>query len=124
MEEEEPQENLLYDILVYHEWPQIQDPRSLSISDNESPIIINKQSWYSVLAKWSASAKVTGSFDPPPDVLNLVQACPSWKFCLSSDGALLAVLQESLLEFYSSKDNYATSIAKVRLARDVSPHLR
>ena len=45
------QEDLLYDILVYHEWPQSQDPRSLSITDSDNPIVINNQSWYSVLGE-------------------------------------------------------------------------
>ena len=125
--EEESPEPLLYDILVYHEWPQSQDPRSLSITeiDGKPSPTTSSQSWYSMIAKWSASAKVTGgTSDPPSEVLNLIQACPSWKFSLSTDGSLLAVLQDSQLEFYSSKDNYSKSLAKVSLNRDPSPHLR
>ena len=77
MQEETIQEDLLYDILVYHEWPQSQDPRSHSITgDTDNQIAINnQQSWFSTLAKWSASAKVTGgTSDPPSEVLNLIQS--------------------------------------------------
>ena len=124
--EEESPEPLLYDILVYHEWPQSQDPRSLSITeiDGKPSPTTSSQSWYSMIAKWSASAKVSGLSEPPSEVLNIIQACPSWKFSLSSDGSLLAVLQDFQLEFFSSKDNYSSSIAKVRLTKDSAPHLR
>ena len=118
-------EDLLYDILVYREWPQSQDHRSLSIPDNEA-LVSNRTSWSSYLSMgiWPAAAKVAGIFDPPQEVTKLLHSSPAWKFSLSPDGTLLAVLQENLLEFFSSRDNFAVSIAKVRMVRDVQPHLR
>ncbi len=119
-------EDLLYDILVYHEWPQFQDQRTMSISSGECKNSENQStSWSSYLSNWSQAAKMSSkNIDPPVQVLKLLQSSPSWKFCLSPDGNLLAVLQEQQLEFYASKDNFAVSIAKTRLARDAQPHLR
>ena len=116
-------DDLLYDILVYREWPQTQDNRSLSITDADFNTNKNS-SWYTYLSNWSSSVKVPSLYDPPPEVMRLIQSAPSWKFSLSPDGSLLAVLQEYLLEFYSSKDNFTVSISKKRLERDPQPHLR
>ena len=117
-------EDLLYDILVYREWPQSQDHRSLSISENDAVTRSNRSSWSSYLSVWPVAAKVAGIFDPPQEVMKLLHSTPAWKFSLSPDCTLLAVLQESLLEFFSSRDNFSVSIAKVRMTRDVQPHLR
>ena len=90
-------EDLLYDILVYREWPQSQDHRSLSISDNDA-VTPNRASWSSYLSIWPAAAKVAGIYDPPQEVMKLIHSSPAWKFSLSPDATLLAVLQENLLE--------------------------
>lgn len=121
---DEVNDDLLYDILVYHEWPQSQDHRSLSIDTTAQLLPTSKSTWFSYLTSWSAAAKVTGLIDPPQEVLKLLQSSPTWKFRLSPDGSLLAVLQEFQLEFYSSKDNFSNSIAKVKLPKDSHPYLR
>ena len=120
---DETSEDLLYDILVYREWPQSQDHRSLSISDNDA-VTPNRASWSSYLSIWPAAAKVAGIYDPPQEVMKLIHSSPAWKFSLSPDATLLAVLQENLLEFFSSRDNFSVSIAKVRMIRDRQPYLR
>jgi WD40 repeat protein len=118
-------EDLLYDILVYREWPQHQDARCGSVAEiDNSNLSQPKSSWSSYLTNWSAAAAVAALWDPPQEVLSLLQARPSWKFCLSTDGTLLAVLQETLLEFYSCKDNFSVSLAKVRLQKDSQVHQR
>ena len=64
---DEVNDDLLYDILVYHEWPQSQDHRSLSIDTTAQLLPTSKSTWFSYLTSWSAAAKVTGVKDPPQE---------------------------------------------------------
>ncbi len=137
MEDEAADESqdLLYDILVYREWPQTPDHRSSSVSEGDGRSQIwsepssltasssSRNTWRSYLTGWKSVGVGSGGY-PPQMVTSLLQCRTAWKFCLSSDGTLLAVLQESQLELYTSRDNFATSLAKVRLPKDANPHLR
>ena len=92
-------EDLLYDILVYREWPQSQDHRSLSISDNDT-VTPNRSSWTSYLSIWPAAAKVAGIYDPPQEVMKLLHSSPAWKFSLRCVRVLPNLLYNPSLNFF------------------------
>lgn len=116
-------EDLLYDILVYREWPQTSDPRSESVP--EISYTSNQSGWFDWVPRLGTSSGLVGcSSDPPQPVLSLLKSRSSWKFALSADGSLMAVVQDNLLEIFSSRDNFANGLSKVRLQRDYQACLR
>ena len=108
------EEHMLYDILVYREWPKT--PAGSS-NDSEG----NSKSWASWL--WPTSSS-TGLDAIPKPVSTLFKHHHDWKFCLSEDATLLAILQLQILEIYTSKDHFNMAVGRTRAPRDPSPSFR
>ena len=123
--------NILYDILVYREWPKtalepydtISANRRLSFSGLNDVASNEENGETSSTYKWFRSFWPFSWFSPssvkglPPKVKCLFDQRIAWKFSLSDDGSLLAVLQDHLLEIFSAKDNFTTALGRIRLSQ-------
>ena len=126
--------NMLYDILVYREWPKTAlDIQSFTTINANNRIyfaggdgMISKEgnansnhslahSWIHAYwpLKWNSPSRSSIS----QRIQALLDQRISWKFSLSDDGSLLAVLQDYLLEIFSSKDSFATALGRIPLSK-------
>ncbi|KAL1463259.1 hypothetical protein WDU94_015026 [Cyamophila willieti] len=112
MEEKNGDEKLkiLYDMLimlVFKKEPELL--RSLSSNKIEYPLpVITKQN----------------VFKTSEDADSVLNKLFNWKLAIATQGKLIAVLQESILEIRSSRDEFATPFCKITLDKDPSPELR
>ena len=131
--------NMLYDILVYREWPKTAlDLQSFTSITANNRILFsgpngmiskestsNNSSGYSWLKSWWPLSWNSPSITSiSPEVQALLDQRIAWKFSLSDDGSLLAVLQDQLLEIFSSKDNFATALGRIPLSKANGKALR
>lgn len=58
------------------------------------------------------------------DGANVLNKLFNWKLAIATQGKLIALLQENVLEIRSSRDNFVTSFCKINLDKDLSPELR
>ncbi|KAM6915430.1 NBAS subunit of NRZ tethering complex [Xenentodon cancila] len=116
-------ENILYDLLVVTEWP----------SETDTQIRGNKEHSTSLIAK-----AVTGPFrlilhylfhSPssstlPHGLVRLANKQISWQLVLSSNGKLLAVVQDQCVEIRSVRDDFGSVIGKCQVPKDPNPQWR
>ena len=124
--------NMLYDILVYREWPKtaldLQSFTSINVNNRilfagpngmiSKESNANNNAAYSWAKSWwpfNWNSPTINSISP--DIQALLDQRIAWKFSLSDDGSLLAVLQDQLLEIFSSKDNFATALGRIPLSK-------
>uniref|UniRef100_A0A8D8YSB5 Neuroblastoma-amplified sequence n=2 Tax=Cacopsylla melanoneura TaxID=428564 RepID=A0A8D8YSB5_9HEMI len=101
---------ILYDmliLLVFKKEPELL--RSLSSNKIEHSLpVISKQT-------------VLKTSEDAASVLNKLF---NWKLAIATQGKLIAVLQENILEIRSSRDEFATPFCKINLEKDLVPELR
>ncbi|XP_015247730.1 PREDICTED: neuroblastoma-amplified sequence [Cyprinodon variegatus] len=121
MEDEE--ENILYDLLVITEWPP----------ETDTQLRGNKEYSTSVIAK-----AVTGplrlllhylwyspsSSSLPLGLARLANKQINWQLVLSSNGKLLAVVQDQCVEIRSVRDDFGSVIGKCQVPKDPNPQWR
>ena len=124
--------NMLYDILVYREWPKtaldLQSFTSINVNNRilfagpngmiSKESNANNSAAYSWVKSWwpfNWNSPTINSISP--DIQALLDQRIAWKFSLSDDGSLLAVLQDQLLEIFASKDNFATALGRIPLSK-------
>ncbi|XP_047243058.1 NBAS subunit of NRZ tethering complex isoform X3 [Girardinichthys multiradiatus] len=121
MEGEE--ENILYDLLVITEWPP----------ETDTQLRGNKEYSTSLIAK-----AVTGPFrlllhylwyspsssSLPLGLIRLANKQINWQLVLSSNGKLLAVVQDQCVEIRSVRDDFGSVIGKCQVPKDPNPQWR
>ena len=105
--------NILYDIVTYKEWET--DPEVLRNGDKSAPSSVSKL--------WRNSGNVA-TCGVPPEVEKLRSLEMTWQIAVSQDAALIAVLADTCLEVWSSKDNYTCLLGRRHVDRDPAPHWR
>ena len=131
-ENESETPNMLYDILVYREWPKtahdlqsfttINANNKLFFAGPNGTIFKEGQTGNSQTSTWiqpylPLKWTSTSLNNIPLKVQALLDQRIAWKFSLSDDGSLLAVLQDHILEIFSSKDNFATALGRIPLSK-------
>ncbi|XP_041831827.1 neuroblastoma-amplified sequence isoform X2 [Melanotaenia boesemani] len=120
---ESEDENILYDLLVITEWP----------SETDTQLRGNKEHSTSIIAK-----AVTGPFrlilhylwyspsssSLPLGLVRLANKQISWQLVLSSNGKLLAVVQDQCVEIRSVRDDFGSVIGKCQVPKDPNPQWR
>ncbi|XP_036003421.1 neuroblastoma-amplified sequence isoform X3 [Fundulus heteroclitus] len=120
---ESEDEQILYDLLVITEWPP----------ETDTQIRGNKEYSTSVIAK-----AVTGPFrlllhylwyspsssSLPLGLVRLANKQINWQLVLSSNGKLLAVVQDQCVEIRSVRDDFGYVIGKCQVPKDPNPQWR
>uniref|UniRef100_A0A1A7XPK9 Neuroblastoma amplified sequence n=1 Tax=Iconisemion striatum TaxID=60296 RepID=A0A1A7XPK9_9TELE len=120
---EDEDENILYDLLVINEWPP----------ETDTQLRGNKEYSTSLVAK-----AVTGPFrlllhylwyspsssSLPLGLVRLANKQISWQLVLSSNGKLLAVVQDQCVEIRSVRDDFGSVIGKCQVPKDPNPQWR
>lgn len=108
--EDQEATNILYDLVTYKEWEQ--EPEVLK-SDRPTPAV--SQLW-----RGSRGAVLA----VPAEVERLKSLSLSWQLSVSEDASLVAVLGDSLLEIWSSRESYTQLVGRRPVERDPAPHWR
>ena len=110
VEDVEDQEatNILYDLVTYKEWEQ--EPEVLK-SDRPTPAV--SQLW-----RGSRGAVLA----VPAEVERLKSLSLTWQLSVSEDASLVAVLGDSLLEIWSSRESYTQLVGRRPVERDPANH--
>ena len=107
--------NILYDIVTYKEWEQDPELQRNGGSDRSDPA--------SAVSKlWRSSGQMTPAV--PASVERLRQAGLAWQLAVSPDAGLMAVLGDTCLEVWSSKDNYTQLLGRRPVERDPASQWR
>ena len=115
VEETGETKNILYDIVTYKEWeqePEVQRNGGLERSDPAT----------AVSRLWRSSGQITPVV--PVSVEKLRLSSLTWQLAVSPDAGLIAVLGDTCLEVWSSKDNYTHLLGRRPVERDPAPHWR
>nr|XP_018907735.1 PREDICTED: neuroblastoma-amplified sequence-like [Bemisia tabaci] len=108
-------EKILYELLVYAEWklePEFSRlSKAVSPSVQSLPFLLTRLS--SILKRKEASP-----------IINSVNSQVPWKLATGGDGQVVAILQDSILEIRTARDEYTSVVGKATVQKDAWPHLR
>ncbi|KAM4522694.1 NBAS subunit of NRZ tethering complex isoform 2-T2 [Odontesthes bonariensis] len=114
-------ENILYDLLVNTEWPP----------ETDTQLRGNKEHNTSVVAKAVAGPfrlilhyLCPSSSSLPLGLVRLANKQINWQQVLSSNGKLLAVVQDQCVEIRSVRDDFGSVIGKCQVPKDPNPQWR
>ncbi|XP_076004832.1 NBAS subunit of NRZ tethering complex isoform X2 [Genypterus blacodes] len=117
-------ENILYDLLVIHEWPPETDTQLRGSKEHNSTSVVAKAltgpfrlilqyMWYS-----------PSSSSLPLGLVRLANKQINWQLVLASNGKLLAVVQDQCVEIRSVRDDFGSVIGKCQVPKDPNPPWR
>ncbi|XP_053565639.1 NBAS subunit of NRZ tethering complex isoform X2 [Bombina bombina] len=118
------EENILYDLLINTEWPPEPDVQPRGNRDHASSFVLSKAITGPVLYMlqyvWYSPAK----FSLPPGLFRLLNKQIGWHLVLTSNGKLLAAVQDQCIEIRSAKDDFGSVIGKCQVPKDPNPQWR
>ncbi|XP_063298217.1 NBAS subunit of NRZ tethering complex [Pelobates fuscus] len=122
---ENPDENILYDLLINIEWPPEPDIQLRGNRDQHgASFVLTKAitgpALYMLRSFWYSPAK----FSLPPGLVQLMSKQISWHLVLTSNGKLLTVVQDQCVEIRSAKDDFGSVIGKCQVPKDPNPQWR
>ncbi|CAL9692306.1 unnamed protein product [Knipowitschia caucasica] len=120
---ENDEENILYDLLVTTEWPPETDTQQRGNREYSSSIIAKAVTGPFRLILHYLLYSPTSSF-LPPGLVRLSNKQINWLLVLSSNGKLLAVVQDQCVEIRSVRDDFGSVIGKCQVPKDPSPQWR
>ena len=100
---EEETQHILYDLVTYKEWEQ--EPEVLKCEK-------------------AVRRGRGGPLAVPAEVERLKSLSLTWQLCVSDDANLVAVLGDSVLEIWSSRESYTQLVGRRGVERDPAPHWR
>ncbi|XP_048583516.1 NBAS subunit of NRZ tethering complex isoform X2 [Nematostella vectensis] len=127
------EDSILYDLLVDAEWPlegEILSKPGIDLGDLRGSlpkkcwtVTQNSLKWviHGIQHIFSGSSLVEGI---PAKLHQFVSGGLKWRIVLSSDGRLVAILQENCIEIRSLKDDFATVVSKCPVEEDPYPQWR
>ncbi|XP_075454502.1 NBAS subunit of NRZ tethering complex isoform X2 [Ascaphus truei] len=119
-----PDENILYDLLINTEWPAEPDVQPRGSREHGVSFVLTKAITGPVLYMlqyvWYSPAK----FSLPSGLVRLVNKQISWHLVLTSNGKLLAAVQDQCVEIRSAKDDFGSVIGKCQVPKDPNPQWR
>ncbi|CAM9714502.1 unnamed protein product [Lampetra planeri] len=117
---------ILYDLLVHAEWPP-ESELALQMFTLHSFVTIG-YSFQGLCQLLVDFLRPNHSSSPccslPPGLVQLLSRQVNWQVVLSSNGNLLAVVQDACIEIRSAKDDFSATIGKCTISRDAFPQWR
>ncbi|XP_051880260.1 NBAS subunit of NRZ tethering complex isoform X2 [Pristis pectinata] len=114
--------NILYDLLVHCEW--LQDSEALPRGNRERGSVIAK----TISAPFKFILQYVGYSSSrsllSPSFFQLVTKQINWQLVVTSNGKLLAVVQDQCIEIRSAKDEFGSVIGKCIVPKDPCPQWR
>ncbi|XP_075717206.1 NBAS subunit of NRZ tethering complex isoform X2 [Rhinoderma darwinii] len=118
------EENILYDLLINTEWPPEPDVQPRGGREHGASFVLTKAitapAYYFQQLLWYSPAK----FGLPPGLVRLVNKQINWQLVLTSNGKLLAAVQDQCIEIRSAKDDFGSVIGKCQVPKDPNPQWR
>ncbi|XP_075057514.1 NBAS subunit of NRZ tethering complex isoform X2 [Mixophyes fleayi] len=118
------EENILYDLLINTEWPPEPDVQPRGSREHGASFVLTKAitgpALYMLQYVWYSPA----TFSLPSGLLRLVNKQISWQLVLTSNGKLLAAVQDQCVEIRSAKDDFGSVIGKCQVPKDPNPQWR
>ncbi|XP_041419494.1 neuroblastoma-amplified sequence isoform X2 [Xenopus laevis] len=119
-----PEENILYDLLINTEWPPEPDTQPRGSREHGASFVLTKAitgpALYVLQYVWYSPAK----FSLPSGLACLVNKQIGWHLVLTSNGKLLAAVQDQCVEIRSAKDDFGSVIGKCQVPKDPNPQWR
>ncbi|XP_072107378.1 NBAS subunit of NRZ tethering complex isoform X1 [Mobula birostris] len=116
------EENILYDLLVHCEW--LQESEALPRNNREHGSVIAK----TISAPFKFILQYVGHSSSrsllSPSFFQLVAKQITWQLVVTSNGKLLAVVQDQCIEIRSAKDEFGSVIGKCIVPKDPYPQWR
>ncbi|KAL0278174.1 UNVERIFIED_CONTAM: hypothetical protein PYX00_000069 [Menopon gallinae] len=109
--ENNSERNILYEVLTFAEWNQNSDIGLQKIT-------LNNPASQSPFSPWKLFSK------KKLDNKKYLQTEYPWQLAVSQDGKVIAILQESLLEIRTAKDEYSSVVGRAQFPCDQCPQLR
>nr|DBA25758.1 TPA: hypothetical protein GDO54_010108 [Pyxicephalus adspersus] len=117
-------ENILYDLLINTEWPPEPDIQPRGNREHGASFVLTKAitgpALYMLQYIWYSPAK----FSLPLGLVRLINKQISWQLVLTSNGKLLAAVQDQCVEIRSAKDDFGSVIGKCQVPKDPNPQWR
>ncbi|KAG8445664.1 hypothetical protein GDO86_010443 [Hymenochirus boettgeri] len=118
------EENILYDLLINTEWPPEPDLQPRGNREHGTSFVLTKAITGPVLYilqyVWYSPAK----FSLPSGLVRLINKQINWHLELTSNGKLLAAVQDLCVEIRSAKDDFGSVIGKCQVPKDPNPQWR
>ncbi|XP_044147062.1 LOW QUALITY PROTEIN: neuroblastoma-amplified sequence [Bufo gargarizans] len=118
------EENILYDLLINTEWPPEPDVQPRGGREHGASFVLTKTitapAYYFLQLLWYSPAK----FSLPSGLVRLVSKQINWQLVLTSNGKLLAAVQDQCIEIRSAKDDFGSVIGKCQVPKDPNPQWR
>ncbi|XP_071999707.1 NBAS subunit of NRZ tethering complex isoform X2 [Engystomops pustulosus] len=118
------EENILYDLLINTEWPPEPDVQPRGGREHGASFVLTKAitapAYYLQQLLWYSPAK----FCLPPGLISLINKQINWQLVLTSNGKLLAAVQDQCIEIRSAKDDFGSVIGKCQVPKDPNPQWR
>ncbi|XP_066453161.1 NBAS subunit of NRZ tethering complex [Eleutherodactylus coqui] len=118
------EENILYDLLINTEWPPEPDVQPRGGREHGASFVLTKAitapAYYFQQLLWYSPAK----FCLPPGLVRLINKQINWQLVLTSNGKLLAAVQDQCIEIRSAKDDFGSVIGKCQVPKDPNPQWR
>ncbi|XP_068136383.1 NBAS subunit of NRZ tethering complex isoform X2 [Hyperolius riggenbachi] len=118
------EENILYDLLINTEWPPEPDVQPRGSREHGASFVLTKAitgpALYMLQYIWYSPAK----FSLPLGIVRLINKQINWQLVLTSNGKLLAAVQDQCVEIRSAKDDFGSVIGKCQVPKDPNPQWR
>ncbi|XP_067324768.1 NBAS subunit of NRZ tethering complex isoform X1 [Anolis sagrei] len=118
------EENILYDLLITTEWPPETEVQPRGNRKHGASFIITRAitgpALFLLRYLWYSPAKSS----LPIGLIRLVNKQINWHLVLSSNGKLLAAVQDQCIEIRSAKDEFGSVIGKCQVPKDPNPQWR
>ncbi|XP_063771451.1 NBAS subunit of NRZ tethering complex isoform X2 [Pseudophryne corroboree] len=121
---ENTEENILYDLLINTEWPPEPDVQPRGSREHGASFVLTKAitgpALYMLQYVWYSPA----TFSLPSGLVRLINKQINWQLVLTSNGKLLAAVQDQCVEIRSAKDDFGSVIGKCQVPKDPNPQWR
>ncbi|XP_053317315.1 NBAS subunit of NRZ tethering complex [Spea bombifrons] len=121
---ENQDENILYDLLINIEWPPEQDVQLRGTRERGTSFVLTKAITGPVLYMLQSFWYSPANFSLPSGLVGLMNKQISWHLVLTSNGKLLAAVQDQCVEIRSAKDDFGSVIGKCQVPKDPNPQWR
>ncbi|XP_059489880.1 NBAS subunit of NRZ tethering complex-like [Neocloeon triangulifer] len=114
---QKPGDSILYELLVYSEWVQ------------EPEIFLKLTKPQNKLLKFATHPWMLKELIPRSETVNdkiarLISARLPWQFAVGDEGKVVAIIEDTMLEIRTSRDEYSSIVGKASIARDLFPQYR
>uniref|UniRef100_A0A8C8DVP0 NBAS subunit of NRZ tethering complex n=1 Tax=Oryzias sinensis TaxID=183150 RepID=A0A8C8DVP0_9TELE len=115
-------ENILYDLLVINEWPPETDTQLRGNKEDNSLVAKAVTGPFRLVLHYLFHSPSSSSLSP--GLVRLTNKQINWQHVLSSNGKLLAVIQDQCVEIRSARDDFGSVIGKCQVPKDPNPQWR